>query len=179
MMRSSFRVLSAPLNMQRAMKSSAVQPSEVVEALDRWGKGLVAISQAKATGGDYVSLAKRIIEQNYAYDFSTVLFKPTLASQIMFRGTFEGALSYFVANNPQKFPEDGGFALNPWTKVGFDTTGIITGENHAIVMGNKLLTNNVNQVTVANFTMGFIRVPGTGELKINLHHSSLPYSPAK
>ena len=146
-----------------------------MKALDRWGKGLVAIATAKAENKDYVAVAKEVIQNNYVYGNGTVLFKPTLASKVMFRGTFEGALSYFVAGNA-KFPEDGGFALNPWAKVEFDPAGVITGKDHALVMGNKFLTNRSNQLTIANFTMGFTRC-ADGQLRINLHHSSLPYVP--
>jgi len=46
------------------------------------------------------------------------------------------------------------------------------------VMGNKLLQTPSNDIVKANFTMGFFRDPTTGKLKINLHHSSLPYVPA-
>ncbi len=159
------------------MAIKTVDKQEVMDALQSWGSGLVSIATAKAENKDYVAVAKDVLENNYIYGSGTVLFKPTLASKVMFRGTFEGALSYFVGGNPQ-FPEDAGFALNPWVKVEFDLAGVITGQDHAIVMGNKLLTNNSNQLTIANFTMAFIRCPD-GKLRINLHHSSLPYAPPK
>ena len=47
----------------------------------------------------------------YDYAESTVFFKPTLAhGKNAFRSTKNGALSYFVAGDPE-FPEDTGFAL--------------------------------------------------------------------
>jgi hypothetical protein len=159
----------------QTINSSAVKKEDVLRALNRWGSGLVSIATAKAENKDVVAVAKDVLQKNYFYGSGTVLFKPTLASKVMFRTTFEGALSYFVGGNPQ-FPEDAGFALNPWVKVEFEPAGVITGQDHAIVMGNKLLTNKSNQVVIANFTMGFIRC-SDGELRINLHHSSLPYVP--
>jgi hypothetical protein len=114
-----------------------------------------------------------VIRNSYAYHKEEVLFKPTLASKVMFRKTFNSALSYFIGNDNQ-FPEDKGFALNPWAHVDFDIAGIKTGSNHALVMGNKLLTDKTGKTTIANFTMGFIK-DEDGSLKINLHHSSLPY----
>jgi len=109
-----------------------------------------------------------------------VLFKPTLTSKIVFRGTAEGALSYFVgdANAKVGFVEDGGFAINPWKKAAFAITGVILKGDQALVMGSKHLTKQDDTLVIANFSMGFIRDPITGALKINLHHSSLPYAPA-
>jgi hypothetical protein len=154
---------------------SEITRVEMQAALDQWASNLVAISRAKRSGEDYKTLAKTCILETYNYEDGSVLFKPTLASEKTFRTTFEGAHSYFVGDNPN-FPEDRGFALNPWEKVDFEIAGIIIGENHGIVMGNKILTDINGRVTIANFTMGFVRV-NDSKLKINLHHSSLPFNP--
>jgi hypothetical protein len=153
-----------------------VSRAEVLTALDHWGQGLVRIANAYASQSDYVEVAKKAINDAYAYNKGEVLFKPTLASKVMFRKTFDSALSYFVGENTN-YAEDRGFALNPWVKVEFDLAGIILGSDHAITMGNKLLTDKTGKVTIANFTMCFIK-DETGKMKINLHHSSLPYNPA-
>ncbi len=154
---------------------TAVVEAEVLEALHRWGQGLVAIGKAYEQEGAYVEVAKKVLETSYAYELGDVLFKPTLASQTMFRKTLGGALSYFVGGNVE-FSEDRGFALRPWRKVEFDVAGISTGKDYALVMGNKLLTDSNGHVTLANFSMAFVRTP-QGDLKIKLHHSSLPYQP--
>lgn len=158
-----------------ATEDNHVHPADVTYALDRWGKGLVSIAKAYADQEDYVAKAKHFLHGSYAFAYGDVLFKPTLASKVMFRKTFDAALSYMVGGNSD-FAEDRGFALNSWVKVEFDIAGIIAGENHALVMGNKILTDKSGQVTLANFTMGFMRDPN-GDMKINLHHSSLPFSP--
>ena len=108
-----------------------------------------------------------------------MLFKPTLTSKIVFRGTADGALSYFVGDKAVQlgFEEDGGFAINPWKKAAFAITGVILKGNQALVMGSKHLTKQDDTLVIANFSMCFIRDPVTGALKINLHHSSLPYAP--
>jgi hypothetical protein len=170
-------VKTAQVNRSAMFSSKAITKDEVIQALDNWGKGLVSISKAYAEKGDYVGTAKTILSSAYGYELGTVLFKPTLASKVTFRGTSESALSYFVGGNP-KYDEDTGFAIRPWKKVDFETAGIITGEDHALVMGNKLLQTPSNDIVKANFTMAFFRDPTTGKLKINLHHSSLPYVPA-
>jgi len=161
---------------QIATEAGMVTRAEVLAALDSWGDGLVRIANTFAQKGDHVGVAKAAIDNSYAYDAGEVLFKPTLASKVMFRKTFDSALSYFIGGNAS-YAEDKGFALNPWIKVEFDLAGIILGENHAITMGNKLLTDKTGKVTIANFTMCFTK-DKNGKLKINLHHSSLPYNPA-
>ena len=104
-----------------------------------------------------------------------MLFKPTLASVTTFRKTFDGALSYFVSGNP-KFEEDNGFALIPWKKAEFDIAGVYTSGDTALIMGNKHLTKEDGTLVKANFTMGF-KKNDQHEIKIVLHHSSLPYQP--
>lgn len=166
----------AELGTENTRETGKITKPDVVAALNNWGKGLVHIATTYANKGDYVGAAKTAISAAYAYDQGEVLFKPTLASKFMFRNTFDSALSYFVGGNPN-YSEDNGFALNPWVKAEFDLAGIIVGDNHAMVMGNKLLTKKDGSLTIANFTMCFTR-DSAGKLKINLHHSSLPYKPA-
>lgn len=162
--------------MFRAMSTGKVTEDEVKAMLKTWGNGLVTIAKTHREGGDYKAVAAGAIDAVYAYDKSTVLFKPTLASgDLTFRGTKEGALSYFVGGN-SKFAQDSGFAIKPWASIDFYIAGIVTGEKHALVMGNKLITDTSGKLTVANFSMGFMR-DTDGSLKINLHHSSLPFSP--
>ena len=75
-----------------------ISESHIIEAQQAWGQGIVEIAAAHASGLDYVQRAKDHINSLYAYDLGEVLFKPTLAVEQQFRPTFEGALSYFVAN---------------------------------------------------------------------------------
>lgn len=158
------------------MSTGKVTEDEVKAMLKSWGAGLCGIAKAHRDGADYKKVASEGIDALYAYGKSTVLFKPTLASgDLTFRGTKEGALSYFVGGNPA-YAQDGGFAIKPWAEADFAIAGIITGEKHALVMGNKLLKDVDGKLTVANFSMGFMR-DTDGSLKINLHHSSLPFTP--
>ncbi|MBL7665811.1 MAG: hypothetical protein JNM93_11810 [Bacteriovoracaceae bacterium] len=170
-------VQAATIN-SRNLGSSAsitISENEARAALEAWGKGLVKIAQTHKKGGNAKAIAADIIRQAYNYDEAEVLFKPTLASVKTFRTTFEGALSYFVGGNAN-FSEDAGFALNPWKNAEFDITGIYTSGDTAIVMGNKHLTKEDGSLVIANFSMGF-KKNLKGEIKIVLHHSSLPYKP--
>jgi len=147
--------------------------AEVLKALDDWGKGLVSIATAKANNQDYTTVAKNMIKKSYNYDKSIVLFKPTLAADIPFRTTFDGALSYFVGGNAA-FPEDTGFALNPWKNVSFEVVGIVYDTNRAIVQTKTTLTKTDDSKVLAYFSMAFTREAKKDSLKIDLHHSSLP-----
>lgn len=158
---------------QNSKMKMAVTRAEIEAALKVWGSNLVSISKAFRSGADHKKLAAELIKNTYNYGNGQVLFKPTLASQNTFRTTFDGALSYFVGGD-SRFEEDRGFALNPWESVEFEIAGVVLGKTHGIVMGNKHLKDTSGKLILANFTMGFVR-DSSGGLKINLHHSSLPY----
>ena len=72
---------------------------EVEIAQENWGQGIVEISTEYDNGGDFVKRAELHINSLYDYKDGSVLFKPTFASDMQFRSTFEAALSYFVGEN--------------------------------------------------------------------------------
>ena len=88
----------------------------------------------------------------------------------------EGALSYFVGGN-SKYKDDTGFALKGWVKYGIANKSIILNGSTAISMGQIILTDKNGNEVVVDKTWGF-KMNELGELKIILHHSSLPYKPA-
>ena len=141
-----------------------------------WGDGIVEIGNTYVNNGDYQSVAEDFIKKFYGYQEGIVLFKPTLASVEQFRDTFEKALSYFISGNP-KYTEDQGFAIRPWVKVKFRNAGIIIIKNHAVAMGNYYFTDKTGYEVKVEYTFGYF-LNQNGELKINLHHSSLPYTSA-
>ena len=103
---------------------------------------------------------------------TAVLFKPTLAVIEQFRPTFDSALSYFVASN-NVCPEDKGFAIKGWTNVRFENTEIIVQETTALAMGNYYFTSPDGDEVKVEYTFGYI-VDSSGNLRIQLHHSSMP-----
>lgn len=151
-----------------------VTKEQVIEAQNKWGAGIVKIGAAFMEKTDFVSVAKDHIETLYAYDMSTVLFKPTKAAKDQFRGDKETALSYFVASNGA-CSEDKGFAIQPWTKVRFENTNIILHNDTALAMGNYFFTDTAGEETKVEYTFGYI-MDKNGELRINVHHSSVPFS---
>ena len=151
-----------------------VTKMQVENAQRAWGEGIVSIAAAHNTGMDYVERARTHIKSLYAYDISPVLFKPTLAADIQFRPTFEGALSYFVGGNDE-YSEDKGFAIKGWTKVRFENEGIIINGKSAIAMGNYFFMTPKGDEVKVEFSFGYI-VDSDSSLRINLHHSSIPAS---
>ncbi|MFM6532470.1 MAG: hypothetical protein ACKPJH_20830 [Dolichospermum sp.] len=156
----------------------SITESEVLAAQKAWGNALVNISTTYDQEGIAAArtLAEKVIDELYAYQWGLVLFKPTLTTgDQTFRTTHKGALSYFVGGD-SSFPQDTGFALKGWRKVEIRNAGIFIVGNTATTMGNVSITDKTGKVTTVDKTWQFIR-GGDGKLRIILHHSSLPYSP--
>lgn len=154
-----------------------ITKQQVLEAQKQWGEGILAISQSYKDKSDYKAMVHDFVNRLYAYDLGEVFFKPTLASEVPFRYDFNGAISYF-ANGDIK--EDKGFAIKPWVKLWFDDDiRIYTQEDVAISMGHYYgqLDGDL-KATQLEFSFVYI-LDEAGNLKIKLHHSSIPYDPKK
>lgn len=149
--------------------SAAMITTQEVEAVQKaWGNGIVAIGKAE----NPKQAAIEHIDRFYGFDQGTVLFKPTLASKDQFRGTEKQALSYFIG---QDMKEDKGFALAPYTDVRWENEGIITDGNSALAMGNYFFTKTNGDEVKVEYSFGYVK-DVDGNLKINLHHSSIPFA---
>lgn len=156
--------------------NQCITEREVVNAQQTWGNGIVTIGEVFSKQGDYSSTAADFIEEMYGYDLSTVLFKPTLASDEQFRSSFDAALSYFVGGN-ETYEEDKGFAIKPYTNVKFDNVGIVNNSCHmAVAMGNYYFTDTAGKETKVEYTFAYIK-DRDEKLRIVAHQSSLPYNP--
>ena len=149
-----------------------ISEQAVIDAQKIWGEGIVAIAKVHADGGDYAARAMQHIDDLYAYGETDVMFKPTLAAEDQFRETFDEALSYFIG---QDGTEDTGFAISGWTDVRWENNNIYTDDTSAMAMGNYYFTGPDGNEIKVEYSFGYILVDG--DLKINLHHSSIPYSP--
>ena len=159
------------------MTDRNISESEVVAAQEAWGDALVAISKTYEQKGIGAakSLAGKVIDEAYGYQFGPVLFKPTLTVVPQtFRTTKAGALSYFVGGNPA-FPKDTGFALKGWRKVEIRNAAILLSGNTATTMGNVSITDKLGKVTTVDKTWTYMK-DDNGKLRIVVHHSSLPYT---
>lgn len=163
-------MIAAPVSAQE--QDTPITTEEVEMAQKEWGEGIVSIAQTHAAGGDYALRARQHLDELYYYDGGMVLFKPTLAAEDQFRGTYDEALSYFVTGMRA---EDGGFAIKGWTDVRLENEGIITDDDNAMAMGNYYFTGPDGEETKVEYTFGYVR-DADGDLRINVHHSSLPYS---
>ncbi len=153
--------------------AGSITEKDVIDAQTEWGNGIVAIATAHTEGGDFAARAKDHIDTLYAYGVSPVMFKPTLASADQFRETFDEALSYFIGTEGS---EDSGFAIKGWTKVRWESNGIFTTNDAATAMGNYFFTGPDGTETKVEYSFGYVK-DEDGELRINLHHSSLPFAP--
>ena len=135
-----------------------ITKEQVLAAQNAWGNGIVAIGKGAQD-------ARVFVNKMYV---AGALFKPTMAKEQPFRIEEDDAVSYFVGGC---CAEDSGFALKPWSAVRFVNADIIINGNQALAMGHYFFTNN-GEETMVEYSFGYALVDG--ELKINLHHSSLP-----
>ena len=155
---------------------------EVNAAQQAWCDALVKIGKLKEDGGDYKAFAEQVLSDAYNYDSGKVFFKPTLAfGDQTFRNDKKGALSYFIGGDPA-YPNDKGFALTPWVKARYDNVGnknegIQIYGSVAITMGNVWVTGKDGKEVMVDKTWVF-RKGKDGKLKIIVHKSALPFTPA-
>jgi hypothetical protein len=149
--------------------------SQIEAAQTAWADGIISIGQRWQDKKDYHAAAKAFISAHYAYDYEcgTVLFKPTKVQDQSFRATLESAISYFVGGN-LSYAEDNGFALAPWRGITFDNHGVYQHHDIATVMGHYEFTDYALNKTRVEYTFGYLSTEAD-DLKIFLHHSSLPY----
>jgi hypothetical protein len=170
--------LNVVANPKVVSSSSIITEEEVLAAHKAWGDGLCLISKTDEEKGyaEAKKVAQQVLDAAYGYAKGIpVLFKPTLASgEQTFRLTNEGALSYFVGGFPE-YPNDGGFAIMGWRKVESFPEGILLNGNTAISTGNVHCTNKDGKTTIVDKTWAY-KKDNEGNVRIVLHHSSLPYS---
>ena len=146
----------------------------IEQAQSKWGQAIVHIGEAP-NWDEARARATEAAESLYVLDGS-LLFCPTKAADIQFRNTAEGALSYFVGKNTS-FPEDKGFALEPWTAVRFENTGIAECGETVLAMGNYFFRTVEGSEVKVEYSFAYVR-DAQGQWKIQLHHSAFPYNPA-
>lgn len=150
-----------------------IESEQVLKVQQEWAAGIVKIGSLKENKRECRQFTENFLDLLYAFETGQVLFKPTKAAVVPFRNDKESALSYFIGGN-DLFPEDHGFALEPWISVRFENNGLILEEGRALAMGNYFFTNQNGMENKVEFSFAY-RLVGQ-ELKIDLHHSSLPYS---
>lgn len=149
---------------------------EQVESIQQsWAVGVVKMGALRDNRAELESYASQFLDDHYAFGNSVVLFKPTKCVIEQFRNTKGKAISYFINGEDRECAEDTGFAITPWMAVVFENHDIILEELRAIAMGNYFFTDQHGSVVKVEYTFGYRLIDE--RLKIDLHHSSLPYSP--
>jgi len=150
-----------------------ITEADIKAAQKLWGDAVVAIGAADKDKA--YEVAKKAAETAYAFELGPIQFKPTLAADQPFRPDLEGTLSYFVAGN-DKYPEDSGFALKPWTKVRFENHTIKMFGNKAIAMGHYFFTDKATGKEIkVEYTKGYVKTED-GRVLLFLQGSHKPYS---
>jgi len=156
--------------------NQAITEAEAIAAQGAWCNALININATEEKEGQAAAkaLAETVIDSAYAYLMAAVLFKPTLTvNPQTFRPTREGALAYFVGGD-SAYPQDTGFALKGWTKCEPVNSAIFLDGNSATTMGKVHFTDKKGGKTTVDKTWGYVK-DDAGNLRINLHHSSLEY----
>ena len=146
---------------------------DIINIQKQWASGIVKMGELSNDRDSLESFTSDFLDKIYDFD-NQVLFKPTKAAIEQFRNSKGSAYSYFIAGDDRACNEDKGFAINPWTKVRFENSGIIIDGDRAIAMGNYYFTDLSGGEAKVEYTFGYKLIDG--KLKIDLHHSSFPYS---
>jgi hypothetical protein len=133
---------------------------EILKAQERWGQGIVQIGKDELAASLFVNTM-------YSKD---ALFKPTMAKELPFRLEVDQAVSYFVGGSVK---EDKGFAKKPWIAVRFENAKINLFSDYAIAMGHYYFSDVNNEETRVEYSFSYLK-DQQGNIKISLHHSSLP-----
>ena len=148
-----------------------MREEDIISIQKEWASGIVKMGELSNDRDSLESFTSDFLDK--IYDFQNqVLFKPTKAANEQFRNSKGSAYSYFIAGDDRECQEDNGFALSNWTEILFDNSNIIINEDIAIAMGNYTFKNEASKIKVE---YSFVYKNYGNEIKIILHHSSLPY----
>ena len=144
----------------------AINETDVKLFVDSWKQGVLDIRNVYDNKGDYQEQASKFLKTHYLFETESVLFKPTLTREEIFRNSFDRALSYFIGGD---IDEDKGFAIQDWKSIDTDQINILIEGALIIAMG--VLSFKSDEVLKVAFT--FILKESNSGLKIKAHHSSL------
>lgn len=171
------RTLKMMYNNNPVNKQNRMTKQDLANARKAWGDALVKISTVNDEYGlkAATQVANQVLDAAYGYNLGPVLFKPTLTSGVhTFRPTREGALAYFVGQN-SNFPDEG-FALKNWREADIQTVAEFVDGDVGMWMGNVTLTDKYGRKTTVDKSWGY-KKDENGDVRIVLHHSSLPHRP--
>lgn len=151
-----------------------IRREEVLDVQMRWREHIMDLRNHREDRTYCERKAKELVNRLYNYGRSDVLFKPTLAALRPFRPSVRGAISYFIGRD-EHYPEDRGFALALMSSILMENHQILTSSDYALAMGHYHFTMDDGSVVMAEYSFGYVR-DEAGELRIQLHHSSMPFA---
>ena len=151
-----------------------IKKDTIIQAQNKWSSSIIKISSLRDNYDLCLQYTDVFLNELYAFDKGIVLFKPTKAIDEQFRFTKEKALSYFIAGKKKICEEDSGFAIHPWKNITFNNSSYIIEDNIAFVMGNYYFTDFNDIALKVEYTFGYKLI--NDNMKIFLHHSSLPFN---
>ena len=141
---------------------------------EKWANIVLEIGKAYRNKTNVDDLVSELLNDVYAFNHCEVLFKPTLAKNEQFRSSKEEFISYFLGQN-KVCVEDNGFAIKNWKSIKFENYKIVQHNDNSLAMGNYFFEDENGQLLKVEYTFGFVKI-NNDEIRINLHHSSLPYN---
>ena len=76
----------------------AINETDVKLFVDSWKQGVLDIKNVYDNKGDYQEQASKFLKTHYLFETESVLFKPTLTREEIFRNSFDRALSKLFLN---------------------------------------------------------------------------------
>jgi hypothetical protein len=149
-----------------------IDAHDIKEAQESWGRSLVEVGAADSWEAARAR-AELLIAEHYLLEDDNLLFCPTKAAAQQFRHHSQAALAYFVGRDSD-FPEDTGFALEPWCSVRFENSGLVLRPGLGAAMGNYYFGRTEGSELKVEYSFVYVR-DRSGAVKIQLHHSALPY----
>jgi hypothetical protein len=168
-----------------------ISEDDINDAQDAWCEGLLNISRAwlerETRGDEYKRLARQFLVDLYDdFEENRVFFRPTLAmAPYNFRTTREGALAYFIGEDPDNFPNDKGFIKLGWLHARYDNViedkkAIQRYGNIGIAMGNVYLRTDDMSIggreTIVDKVFVF-RKDDVGRVRLIVHNSAATNMP--
>jgi len=151
---------------------STVDTQKIEFSQNSWGRAVVEVGAAP-TWAEAHARAVDLVKNHYLIEDGSLLFCPTKAADKQFRASLQDAVSYFVGSDPTH-AEDAGFALEPWTSVRFENAGVVCRGEVGIAMGNYFFGKENGSELKVEYSFVYVE-DAAGNLKIQLHHSALPY----
>ena len=149
-----------------------IDEQDIKAAQESWGRSLIEVGAAGSWEAARAR-AELLVAEHYLVEDCNLLFCPTKASAQQFRCDLKAAVAYFVGRDSD-FPEDTGFALEPWESVRFENSGLVVRPSFTAAMGNYYFGRTDGSELKVEYSFVYVR-EGSGAVKIQLHHSALPF----